>query len=306
MEPLIQSHHNLLPVEIFTSEIRKVCGQFDVEPKSRTGMIDGGVTTKRFGAFDTAIVDINSVQIKRDKKAIRQDPGEYFFLLVQDLGCSHVQQEENITKLRPGDMFLVDSVKPSSFRYDNNRSRQISFHIPRDEAMHRFGNIGYGGISISRDDPLWLAIHSVLRKMITSDDTHQQSLGDAFLSLISAYLHTTYNVSHIEPSEQLLSRALALIDKHCLNSSFSPRDVAYHLNISERTLQRHFQILGETPRHRIINTRLEHAHTRLCLRKEGVFNESVTDIALSSGFNDLSYFYREFRKKYHITPGSTQ
>jgi len=61
-------------------------------------------------------------------------------------------------------------------------------------------------------------------------------------------------------------------------------------------------VLGETPKHRIISSRLEYAYKQLCLRKDGLLNESITDIALRSGFNDLSYFYREFRKKYNMPP----
>ena len=32
--------------------------------------------------------------------------------------------------------------------------------------------------------------------------------------------------------------------------------------------------------------------------------EGVTAVAFDCGFNDLSYFYREFRKKYGTTPGA--
>ncbi|SBS33180.1 Transcriptional activator FeaR [Marinomonas spartinae] len=301
MKPLLQSHHNHLPVEVFASELRQVCGLFNIEPQSSSSVINGSIATRRFGAFEAAIVDVDSVHIERDKASIRQDPGEYFFLLIQDSGYSQVQQGNNTVELRPGDMFLVDSVKPSLFRYDYGQSRQISFHIPRDEAVHRFGNVDCG-VNISRDDPLWLAMYSVLKKMIDYECMDQQHLGEAFISLISAYLHTNHRVDHAEPSEQLLSKALALINRHYLHSNFSPREIASHLNISERTLQRHFQVLGETPKHRIISSRLEYAYKQLCLRKDGLLDESITDIALRSGFNDLSYFYREFRKKYNMPP----
>jgi AraC-like DNA-binding protein len=68
-------------------------------------------------------------------------------------------------------------------------------------------------------------------------------------------------------------------------------------------LQRHFRPLGETPGHRLLNRRLELAHARLTARREQP-SEGVTAVAFDCGFNDLSYFYREFRKKYGATPGA--
>ena len=68
-------------------------------------------------------------------------------------------------------------------------------------------------------------------------------------------------------------------------------------------LQRHFRPLGETPGHRLLSRRLELAHTRLSTPKEHAA-EGITAVAFDCGFNDLSYFYREFRKKYGATPGA--
>ena len=47
----------------------------------------------------------------------------------------------------------------------------------------------------------------------------------------------------------------------------------------------------------INNLRLEKS---VELFKQG--NTSIVDVSLSVGFNNLSYFYRAFNKKYHMTP----
>jgi AraC-like DNA-binding protein len=54
----------------------------------------------------------------------------------------------------------------------------------------------------------------------------------------------------------------------------------------------------------LLNRRLELAHARLSARKGEQAAEGVTAVAFDCGFNDLSYFYREFRKKYGTTPGA--
>ena len=224
------------------------------------------------------------------------------FLLVQDVGHCQVTQGDEAVWLAAGDMFLVDSVKPSTFVYESDHSTQISLHIPRSEAVHRFGKAGTGGLAISREDPLWLAIRAVTAKML-EEAAAQMQLGDALLSLIGAYIFSARGQGGANAAETLLSRALAMIDRHRADPAFGPQSLAFQLNVSERMLQRHFRPLGETPSHRILNRRLELAHGRLTAGRART-SESVTAIAFDCGFNDLSYFYREFRKKYGTTPGA--
>ena len=301
MQSLMTPGHKPLPVEILEAEIRRVCGSFNLEPMRPTGVVNGDVTTRRIGPFDTAIVALDASEVARSPRAIRQDPGEYFFLLVQDAGQCRVVQGDHVAELSPGDMFLVDSVKPSSFLYRGDRSNQVSLHIPRDEVMHRFGNACAGGLAISRDDPLWLAMRAVIAKMLMEEGAQAQ-LGEAFLCLMGAYLHSARVTG--AAAETLLSRALSMIDRHRADPTFGPRELAVRLNVSERMLQRHFRPLGETPGHRLLNRRLELAHARLSAGKGEQLAEGVTVVAFDCGFNDLSYFYREFRKKYGTTPGS--
>lgn len=303
MQSLMTPGHKPVPVEILEAEIRRVCGSFDLEPMRRTGVVNGDVTTRRVGPFDTAIVALDASEVARDTRAIRRDPGEYFFLLVQDAGQCRVGQGDQVAELSPGDMFLVDSVKPSTFLYRGERSNQVSLHIPREEMMHRFGTVCTGGLAISREDPLWLAMRAVIAKMLLEEGAQAQ-LGEAFLCLMGAYLHSTRVTGATAPAETLLSRALAMIDRHRADPAFGPRELAARLNVSERMLQRHFRPLGETPGHRLLNRRLALAHARLSARKGDQPAEGVTAVAFDCGFNDLSYFYREFRKKYGMTPGA--
>ncbi|MCM2293915.1 helix-turn-helix domain-containing protein [Allorhizobium sp. BGMRC 0089] len=288
--------------EILEAEIRKVCGAFDFEPMRRSGLVNGHVSARRFGPFDSAVVSLEASKIARHARCIRQDPGEYMFLLVQDVGHCQVTQGDEAVWLKPGDMFLVDSVKPSTFTYQSDNSTQISLHIPRSDAVHRFGKVCTGGLAVSRHDPLWIAIRAVIAKML-EDGAAQMQLGEALLSLIGAYILSVRGHGGTNAAETLLSRALAVIDRHRADPAFGPQSLASHLNVSERMLQRHFRQLGETPSHRILHRRLALAHDRLTAGHVRT-PESVTAIAFDCGFNDLSYFYREFRKKYGTTPGA--
>ncbi len=135
MQAVATSGRPFVPAEQLEAEIRKVCGAFDLAPLGETAALQGEVTTRRLGPFDTAVVTLDTAVVARTAQSIRQDPGEYFFLLMQEDGRSHVQQGETAVDLMPGDMFLVDSVRPSSFRYGGERSRQISLHLPRQDIV---------------------------------------------------------------------------------------------------------------------------------------------------------------------------
>ncbi|MGO4852901.1 helix-turn-helix domain-containing protein [Phaeovulum sp. W22_SRMD_FR3] len=302
MQPLVTPVHNALPVELIADQIRTVCGEFSVEPVRGNAVVNGGVTSRRIGPFDAAVVSLDALNVTRDTRAIRQDPGEHFFLLVQDAGRCRVLQGDQMVDLARGDMFLVDSAAPSVFQFGGAHSHQISLHLPRAELVQRFGTLGTHGQAISRQDPLWLALRAVLAKMAGTPGP-QDPLGEVFWGLMGAYLHSANAQSAPTPASLLLSRALALIERNRTDPSFGPGELARQLSISERTLQRQFKAIGETPGHRLLNRRLELAHSHLSARGGAARATSVTDIALSCGFNDLSYFYREFRKKYGLTPG---
>ncbi|UVK48071.1 helix-turn-helix domain-containing protein (plasmid) [Mesorhizobium sp. AR07] len=303
MQSLMTPVHKPTAVEVLREEIRKACGAFDLEPMARAQMVAGDVTTRRISFFDTAIVALDARYVQRSARSIRQDPGEHLFLLIQDEGHCRVEQGERSAQLAQGDMFLVDSVRPSSFVYDGKRSNQVSIHMPRAEMLHRLGKGCTNGVPISRNDPLWLAMRAVITKMVAEPSAPSQ-LGEALLCLLGAYLHGIEENGAVQHAETLLSRALAMIDRNCADPSFGPGELARRLNVSERMLQRHFQPLGETPGHRLINRRLELAHARLVAPRQAQAAEGITAIAYDAGFNDLSYFYREFRKKYAVTPGA--
>ncbi|GAA6189737.1 hypothetical protein NBRC116596_28000 [Litorivita sp. NS0012-18] len=294
--------HQEVPKEIIEADIRKFCGRFDLEPAASSGTIKGSVSAQPVGPFQTVGVALSHLRIIRDAQAIKRDPGEHFFLLTQRSGTSRVVQAGQEVVLKQGDMFLVDSTQASVFHYDQSLSHQLSFHIPRSEMLGRFGQSVKGGTTVSRDDPLWLAINAVISKMIDGQE-HQSHLGEAFFNLLGGYFVGARNARDPSDSERLLSRALALIDQHCSNPDFGPSSLATSLNVSKRTLQRHFQPLGETPGQRILMRRLALAHRRLTGALIAGSKQTITDVILDCGFNDVSYFYREFRKKYGVAPG---
>jgi AraC-like DNA-binding protein len=80
--------------------------------------------------------------------------------------------------------------------------------------------------------------------------------------------------------------------------------VAREHGLSPRQAQRFFAHSGTTFTEFVLEQRLSLAHRLL---KEPRFrHRKITDIAYSAGFGDLSYFNREFRRRFGDTPSATR
>ncbi len=290
------------PVEALRARIINVCGDFALEPRALRGRLPdemrGGVQARRLGRFDTACVTLDARTVQRDRGAIRRDPGEHMFLLVQEQGEAWIEQAGQITHLTPGEMCLVDSARPSRFVYGAETSHQLSLHLPRDEMVHRFNADRAAGFAVFRDDPLWLPMRAVIGRMVEADPVEGPGLGEALLGLMGAWMAAR---AAGDRGNGLITRAMSRIDARAADPDFGPGQLADDLGVSERVLQRHFHAIGQTPGRAIVEARLTRAMARL---RAG--HQPITAVAFGCGFNDLSYFYREFRRRFGQAPGAVQ
>ncbi len=104
----------------------------------------------------------------------------------------------------------------------------------------------------------------------------------------------------------VLSRALQMIDRKALDPGFGPKELAMELQVSPRTLQRHFGTIGETAGKRLLAVRLETAKARLNEVSPENGQASIASVAYDCGFNDLSHFYKAFRDRFGVSPGAVR
>ncbi|WP_305565450.1 helix-turn-helix domain-containing protein [Polaromonas sp.] len=289
-----------------TDRLHKICGRFAVVPMDGQHSVRGGTESTRLGGQDAVIVSQNINRISRDAQCIRRDPGENYFLIFQDHGRAVMCQESTQFQMKPGDVALIDSTKPSDFIYAGLRSQQISVHLPRDEMRLRFGTKIQSTLGILKQDALGLAMRAILVKMLEPANHESGHLKEAFMAVFGSFLHERYGhgvPARLRGNHTLLSAALQQISLRFPDPAFNAVSLATTLNVPPRSLQRLFQSLGETPSRSILNTRLSASHDRLKLQVGSLHTRLVSSVAYGCGFNDLSFFYREFRKKYGVTPG---
>lgn len=304
MDYLQRENVSPLQVDDFTERLNSVCGAFRVDQADRAPVIGGGVTTTTSSGMDFAFVTQNANRIRRSVRCLKQDPGNHYFLIVQDIGHAVMEQAEEEITLAPGDMFLADSARTSTFSYGGEMSHQISLHLPRDEMRHRFKNRIKGGITIARKDPLGRAMRALLSGILQEPSSAGQAhITESFYSVFGAFLlsHSLGQTNNPSPDDLLLERARDVMAQNFRDADFTVQHLADLTGVSLRRLQRAFKEHSEAPRAALQTMRVEAADAMLDTRA-GALDGHVSQIAYACGFNDLTTFYRQYSARYAASP----
>lgn len=103
------------------------------------------------------------------------------------------------------------------------------------------------------------------------------------------------------------ARLQAILNKmrdNFADPAISAQSVAQQLRLSVRYVHDLLQETGISFAERILELRLQRAHRMLCDRRNDRMR--VSEIALLSGFSDVSYFNRCFRRRFGITPSGAR
>lgn len=127
--------------------------------------------------------------------------------------------------------------------------------------------------------------------------TKQKQLKGYYNSGLSAVTLKDGIEMHQE-DQKLIQDVATYIHNNITDETLNPSAIAEFLNISKATLYRDFkEILDSTPSEFIRTIRLEYASKLLITTKL-----NITEVIFKSGFNNKSYFYREFAKVYEMSP----
>jgi AraC-like DNA-binding protein len=101
-----------------------------------------------------------------------------------------------------------------------------------------------------------------------------------------------------------LQAAKAFITRNIRCADLSARTVALHLGVSPRYVHLLFETEGLSCNQFIIERRLERAYEMLLHSR--CSDRTITAIAFTAGFNDLSHFNRAFRRHFGMTPSEVR
>jgi AraC-like DNA-binding protein len=130
-----------------------------------------------------------------------------------------------------------------------------------------------------------------------------QKMVRAFLDVLSMFPQRQEGTAAPSSQSALQLRRLqvkAFIDKHYAMPGLGVAAIAEHLHLSPRYLQMAFASDDITPSDYLRNRRLAACASLLCDHAKR--SVSITEIALSCGFNSSAYFSTEFRRVYGMSP----
>lgn len=292
--------------EAWFAVMNKLCGDFARECSAED--IDAAIDVRNVGKLECLRVwQPSPSRAQRTAKQIsNNNPGRYV-LKMQLVGQSHIEQNNHSVTISPGEVIILDSARPVSFRCDT-KCHFLALHVPK-ELLDGRGVEWEDYLATHCPAPTAAMLQSILMSAFewspSLSEGQCQIAGDAALSLLSAGFLSEIGdeMSCSETSftaQNLLKSIWAHIFTHLSDESLSPSLIAKAHHISERQLHRLFEPLGISVSRYIRKARLERCAK--AFRDPACLNMSITEIAFRNGFSDSAYFSHLFRNEFGDTP----
>jgi AraC-like DNA-binding protein len=244
----------------------------------------------------------SSVQHSRRHVALAQ--GEPCYLLHLQIGGTSVNEQAGRSiVMRPGDLTIVDSSRPYSLVF----GAHTRFVVCRVAAARLNQFIGGAEDLVSTLIDGSLPATRLLRQMLvgisrecqrTSSMEWAAQSDTVVLSMLTLAARSIAAETCIPPdSHHLLPRAIGIIDDRVCDPDLGIGMLASELGVSERYVQRVFGAQGTTPTEFIMRRRIGKAVELL-----KATDLRITDVAMETGFGDLTNFGRSFRRIMGSTP----
>ena len=249
------------------------------------------------------LIDSSPVRVVYLPKHSDLKSRNYVSVVLQHQGSMLIQQNLRTSMLASGDICLIDNHEPFMMEVQHSYSKFIAWQIPRESVLSQHPQLSK--ITAHRFSPDLSSAQIIRSNLVKTLETcadlekYQQGvvLG-SFIQLLG--LLEVPDGDLPRPRNWRVSRALAVIEIGLSDSSFNADDVAHEQHISRRQLDRMFhEEIGMTITARIWDRRLSYAASLLKAQGQA---RTITDAAMSSGFEDAAHFTRAFKKKYGIPP----
>lgn len=133
-------------------------------------------------------------------------------------------------------------------------------------------------------------IHNLIKSRARLKQHYQQYLNLDTPTLPHAFLP--------KKEAPFIEKLHVFVTNNVANKKLLIRDIASHVHMSERSLHRKLHaITGLSPKQWLLNTKVD-----LATQKLRNSTDSITQIALETGFSDPSHFSKAFKNKHSISP----
>lgn len=275
--------------------------QMDCEPR-------GGIAF--FG--QAAVADLASVLqvgsgrstaqvLRRSSRQIARGDIGGFHIAVQAAGRCLVSQDGHEIVLSAGDFTLLDRSRPYQYTFDGEFS-QIILMMPQDLLLPRIGSAApFTAARIDGDSDIGGLLSPMLRQLPalvpSLSGESRARVAQNILDLIATALLSHGERARVS-SGMTLVRVKFWIETH-LGADLSAERIAAECKVTARHLNRLFTREGTSLMQYVWERRL--ARCRRDLTDPAMRHRSIGEIAIATGFKDLSHFSRTYRARYGRT-----
>jgi AraC-like DNA-binding protein len=274
---------------------------YNISPEAPPERFSARITARSSGPFRFATCESSGYEVVRGRREISSAPADHYTICLQLRGQMLMNQCDESIAFHRNDIVISDGRQPFRAILSDDGCRAFAV-VPRamidqrapwlhQRPLHRL---------VAKSRFLDLAQRHMMR--LVSDDLNEietNLLAENLCNLLA--LASTDVAPNRLPAELQLEAIRVFCRQNLHDPRLSPHFVAEHFGISVRTLHFRFEKLGNTFGSWLLETRLSACN--MALKDPHQQIRSISEIAYSYGFNDLSHFNKTFRARFGMTPG---
>jgi AraC-like DNA-binding protein len=218
-------------------------------------------------------------------------------------------QGRHESAVAPGSAIFYTNDEPGESR-PHDDAKIVGLCLPRVRVIELVGSAkDMIGIVMTPNNPATRHLGRYIEFLLASDDladgaAHGERVETLLFDLVALALGASRDVAHLARSRGLraarIREILAAIESGFSDPGFSPSVLAAKLNCSPRYIQALLHETGTSFSERVLELRLQ--STRRLLTSSRHRARKISDIALASGFSNISYFNQAFRRRFGGSP----
>ncbi|MEO0388947.1 MAG: helix-turn-helix domain-containing protein [Pseudomonadota bacterium] len=266
----------------------------------------GTIQLHRLSKISASFVGGSQQTVRRRRRDIARATDASFLISLQIEKTGRIEQSDRSAVLAAGDFGLYSSIDRYALTLPDG-FRQLVLQVPRDEMLRRLPNADLlTGIQVSGASEVGGLVTDGIRRLVRALDTANpvmlHCMQDAIVDLVATGLASVSGsaVELSDPERQILIRARAFLHANLADPDLDRTMLAGAMGLSVRRLGEIFQRDGHSIAATIREMRLRQIAADL--RDPRFARQSVSEIALKWGANNLPSFSRMFQRQFDMPP----
>jgi AraC-like DNA-binding protein len=220
-------------------------------------------------------------------------------------------QGRHESAVAPGSAIFYTNDEPGESR-PHDDAKIVGLCLPRARVIELVGSAeDMIGTVLTPNNPVTHHLGRYIEFLLACDDlnddaAHSERIEALLLDLVALSLGAHRDVAHLARSRGLraarIREILAAIETGFSDPGFSPSVLAAKLNCSPRYIQALLHETGTSFSERVLELRLQNARQLLMSNRHR--DRKISDVALTSGFSNISYFNQAFRRRFGDSPSA--